>query len=201
MEQERTLSAVAESAERAPSSCGEFVGSAQRDSGSSGVAPTAALLVANSGALAIAAERPPVSESGCARDGDADRVSVPAISGNQGLRAARLRRRTVDGPPSLAAGEEEVTAIPARETCSVETAVLSSATGALPRSFRLDTSEFPKQRVCSRRNAADRATALTGRRADVAFWKSARLVRLMPPAAPVRGRKLCSVRVSGRWRR
>ena len=55
---------------------------------------------------------------------------VPPFSGNQGLRAARLRRRMVDGAPSLAAGDEQV-----RRGAWVETRIPSPA-GMGPERFR-----------------------------------------------------------------
>ena len=58
----------------------------------------------------------PWHESGAADRAWGGGCRVPAFSGNQGLCAARLRRRMVDGAPSLAAGENQGPAGFRRET-------------------------------------------------------------------------------------
>jgi hypothetical protein len=59
----------------------------------------------------------PGHESGAADRACGGRWRGPAFSGNQGLLAARLRRQTVDGPPSLAAGDLRDSAVSGYQSC------------------------------------------------------------------------------------
>jgi len=66
----------------------------------------------------------PWHESGAADRAWGGGCRVPAFSGNQGLCAARLRRRMVDGAPSLAAGDEHGSPQLRRDTCFHQMALL-----------------------------------------------------------------------------